>query len=146
MIYLGADHGGFQLKEKIKAWLSSAGKTFEDLGASTLVDGDDYPQYAFAVAQKVSEHPTDHVGILVCRSGGGMAIAANRVKGVRAVDCISRDEVLHAREHNDANVLTLPAEWVNEKDATAFVELWLNTAFSGDQRHVRRIAQLDEVA
>jgi ribose 5-phosphate isomerase B len=142
MIYLGADHGGFHLKETLKQWLTASGKQVEDLGAHTLVPGDDYPQFAFAVAKKVSVDPQS-TGILLCRSGAGMAIAANRMKGARAVNCINVDEVEHARRDNDANVLTLPADWLSAEDAKTLVDRWLSTSFSGDERHRRRISALE---
>ncbi|HZZ98320.1 MAG TPA: RpiB/LacA/LacB family sugar-phosphate isomerase [Candidatus Saccharimonadia bacterium] len=142
MIYLGADHGGFQHKEAIKKWLESVGQQFEDVGAASLDPADDYPKFAFAVAKKVAADQQG-IGIVLCRSGGGMAIAANRVKGVRAVDCLNTESVLHAREHNDANVLSLPADSMSEQDAIAMVKLFLETKFSGDDRHKRRIAELD---
>lgn len=145
MIYLGSDHGGFQLKEDVKEWVAIAGWPFEDLGATALVDGDDYPQYAFAVAKKVAENTQQNSGILICKSGGGMTIAANRIKGVRAVDCLNRDEVIHARQDNNANVITIPALWVAKADALMLVQLWFTTPFSGEERHVRRVDALDKV-
>lgn len=146
MIYLGADHGGFQLKEKIKEWLSAGGQAFEDLGAFALDSGDDYPQFAFSVAKKVGEKPNENQGILLCRSGGGMTIAANRVKGARAVDCLTKEEVVHARQDNNANILVLAGDWLDEAKAKELFDLWFATPFSNEPRHVRRIAELDEAA
>lgn len=144
MIYLGADHGGFAVKEQIKQWLASGGYEMIDMGAPTLVPDDDYPIYAQAVALKIQEDPEKNRGILLCRSGGGMAIAANRFKEVRAVDCKSVEEAVHARQHNDANVLTLPAEWVTGEQAIDIVQAFLTTPFSGEQRHIQRIKKIDE--
>lgn len=143
MIYIGADHGGFELKEKIKTWLTAAGRAYEDLGALVLDASDDYPQFAFSVAKHVAKNPSEHQGILVCRSGGGMAIAANRVKGARAVDCQSKEAVVHAREHNNANILVLGADFIDEATAQQLIDTWLATPFSNDPRHVRRVAALD---
>lgn len=140
-IYLGADHGGFTLKNVIRDWLMSEGHDVEDLGALALDPSDDYPRYAFAVADRVMKEKA--VGVLLCRSGGGMAIAANRISGVRAVDCADTKAAELARLKNDANVLAIPADWVDESRAKAVIRTFLSTTFSGEERHVRRIAQLD---
>ncbi len=143
MIYLGADHGGFELKETIKQWLSQKGIASEDLGASNLDPNDDYPDYAFAVAHKVAESK-DNRGILLCRSGGGMTIAANRIHNVRAVDVFDEKSVKHAREHNNANVLVLGADWIDSDSAKKFVDLFLEAPFTGEERHQRRIEKLEQ--
>lgn len=140
-IFLGADHGGFLLKESIKNMLKEHEYEVEDLGAFEKNPEDDYPQFAFAVAKKVIQ--THGVGVLFCRSGGGMAIAANRVKGIRAVDCKDQECVIHARNDNDANVLTLPSDWINEQQATELVLTFLQTSASTEPRHIRRASLLD---
>ncbi len=145
MIYLGADHGGFTLKEQVKVWLTESNISFEDLGTHSFDPSDDYPQYAFAVAQKVLEH-VENKGILLCRSGGGMTIAANRLVGVRAVDCTTEQCVGHAREDNDVNILSLPADWISESDAKKLIQNFLTTPFSGEERHVRRLQTVDQMA
>ncbi|MBI2415432.1 MAG: RpiB/LacA/LacB family sugar-phosphate isomerase [Candidatus Kerfeldbacteria bacterium] len=139
MVYLGADHGGFQLKEQIKQWLNQWNIPYQDIGAQQFDAQDDYPQFALAVAQAVARHPQEHRGILACRSAAGMVIAANKVKNVRAVAPHDVTAAQHAREHNDANVLGLSGDWLNEAMAKDIVHIWLNTAFSQADRHLRRL-------
>ena len=144
-IYFGTDHGGFELKEKIKVWLGELGYTIEDLGANSLVPIDDYPEYAFAVANKVSLDilaGKDSVGILLCRSGGGMVIAANKVKGIRAVSIWDTRSANHAKEHNDANVISISTDWTTKDQAKKMISVFLETSFSGAERHVRRINKI----
>lgn len=144
MIYLGSDHGGFPLKEKIKSWLSEWGLEYEDVGALTLDPTDDYPDYAHLVAQKVNDNPINR-GIVVCRSGGGMIIAANKDRGIRAVYIFDEKSARHAREHNDANVAGLAADWISEQDAKNAVNTFLHTLFSEEPRHARRVSKLESV-
>lgn len=141
MIFLGADHGGFSLKESIKRHLLANGVAVEDCGAFSLDPNDDYPQFAKIVSQKVIEQ-SGNMGILCCRSGAGMAIAANRNAGVRAVEAWSSDVAKRSRQHNDANILCLAGDWVSEDQAWEITQAWLNEAFQNEERHVRRIAQL----
>jgi len=142
MIYLGADHGGFWLKENTKQWLKDWGYEFIDMGAKALEPEDDHPIYAFAVAKAVAENPGD-VGILFCRSGGGMAIAANRVKGVRAVEVYDIRSTQHAKTNNNANIITLGANWLSEEQASTIIKTWLVTTFNNEPRYVQRIAEYD---
>lgn len=149
MIYLGADHGGFELKEKIKSWLAEWKLKCADLGADTLDPDDDYPEYAFRVAEKVSFEDDMNSpwskrakGILICRSAGGVVIAANKVRDVRAVSVTDIRSAKHSREQNDANVLALSGDWMNEKEAKNIVKTWLTTEFSKEDRHARRINQI----
>lgn len=142
MIYLGADHGGFALKEKIKTWLAEWGEAYQDLGNALLDPDDDETTYAQIVAQKIVAEPNAR-GILLCKSGGGMAIMANRYKGIRAVDCMTVQAAMHAREHNDANILTLAAEWLSDEQAKQILQVWLQTPFSNKERYKRRIAMED---
>lgn len=142
MIYLGSDHGGFDLKEKIKKWLTQEKYEWEDLGNKVYDPEDDYPQFAFAVAQKVAKERSK--GILCCRSAAGMVIAANKVKGARAVTAFNAESAKHSREHNDANILALSGDWLDDYQAKAILEVWLNTEFSGEERHARRIKQIEE--
>ena len=155
-IFLGADHGGFALKEKAKQWLMEWGFDYQDCGAVTLNPEDDYPQLAFKVARRVaaitssrvntSANKTDlpAVGILFCRSSGGMIIAANKIRGIRAVGVNSLREVVHAREHNDANVISLAGDRLDEATAKTLLETFLKTNFTHQPRHVRRIKQIEE--
>ena len=142
MVVLGADHGGFALKEKAKLWLGGGGVPYADVGALTMDPVDDYPVFATAAAKKVLANP-DGKAVLFCRSGGGMAIAANRLKGVRAVDCTTVESALLARKKNNANILSIAADWLNEDQAKTIIKTFLETPFPGEERHMRRIAMLD---
>jgi len=143
MIYLGADHGGYELKEEIKQYLSKKGLDFEDLGNKEHDENDDYPDYAFAVSERVAENKNNR-GILLCRSSGGMVIAANKVKGIRAVSCHDVKSARHAREHNNANVITMPADWLNKKQTMNIVETFLDTLFTNEKRHVKRLKKIED--
>jgi len=138
-IALGADHAGFPLKEIVKAWLESQGHKVLDVGTHGP-DSVDYPDYATAVADTLLDGAAER-GILVCGTGIGMAIAANKVPGVRAATCADALTARLAREHNDTNVLALGARIVGHEDAIEIVRVWLETAFAGD-RHARRLAKL----
>ncbi len=155
MIYLGCDHGGFDLKEKIKKWLQKWGLLYEDMGNTIYDKDDDYPKYAFAVARRVAEeelsgqkHPMlwkdRPKGILCCRSAGGMVIAANRIKGARAYATSDPKKAIRSREHNDANIIALSGDWLEDYQAKKLVKAWLATEFSGEERHIRRLKMLDE--
>lgn len=147
-IYLGSDHGGFYLKEKIEAHLAKAGYDVEDVGNKTLDPADDYPQFAFAAATKVlGSEDDDARAILICKGGQGMAIAANRIRGIRAVVVQDEDEAKMSRNDNDANVLSLPARVLEEDEAKAFriVDTWLKTPFSKAERHARRLREIEEL-
>jgi ribose 5-phosphate isomerase B len=145
MVYLGADHGGFSLKEKIKEWLTEWGVVFKDVGAYQIDPDDDYPAYAVAVSRSVVDDP-DGQGILVCRSSGGMIIAANKIRGIRAVAVFDEKSAKHAREHNNANVIGLSGDWISDDDAKKIVEVFLSTSFSSEIRHHRRVEQIDAIA
>lgn len=150
-IYIGADHAGYELKEKIKAYLSGLGLGYEvvDKGAFSLDPNDDYPDFIRPVAEAVSESPLldneESFGIIFGGSGEGEAMDANRIEGVRACEYYGGnfDIVKTSREHNNANVLSLGARFMTEDEAKFAVELFLNTKFSGDERHIRRIEKLD---
>jgi ribose 5-phosphate isomerase B len=141
-IAIGADHAGFALKEQLRSRLAGEGHEVVDFGAASA-ESCDYPDFAQPVAREVAQGRVDR-GILVCSTGIGMAIAANKVAGVRAAPAQSEDEVRLTREHNDANVLTLGARYVDEPRAANLVELFLNTAFLGG-RHARRVAKIAQL-
>lgn len=143
MIYLGSDHGGFQLKEKIRQWLKEWKFEYQDLGAHSLDPEDDYPRFAFAVAEKVAS-VNNSKGILTCRSAAGVVIAANKVKNVRAVAVYDTKGAKHSREHNDANVIALSGDWSTDDEVKGILKVWLNTKFSNEPRHKRRIEQIGE--
>ncbi len=143
MIYLGSDHAGWKLKQDLKTVLGELGQPYEDLGNQVEDPQDDYPDYALAVAEKVAENPGS-MGILTCGSGEGVCIAANKVKGVRAVAVYTHDDAAKTREHNDANVLCLSGWHLTIDDARPVVEAFLATTFPGDERHVRRLKKISE--
>ncbi len=144
-IYLGADHAGFEMKEEIKKMLVAAGHKAVDKGAHALDLGDDYPQYMRAVAEDVMWYKGSF-GILFGGSGQGEAIVTNRIPGIRtAVYYGGQKEIITlSREHGDANILSLGARFLTIDEAKEAVTLWLNTKFSGDERHIRRLAQIDK--
>lgn len=144
-IHLGTDHAGFELKEKIKEFLAAEGREIVDHGAFTLDETDDYPDFIRPVADAVSKDPESR-GIVLGGSGQGEAMTANRYKGVRAAVFYggTEDIVKLSREHNDANVLSLGARFIDNEMVKDVVKLWLETPFSGEERHKRRIAKIDK--
>jgi ribose 5-phosphate isomerase B len=141
-IALGADHAGFALKEQIKQHLAASGIEVDDRGTSST-DSVDYPDYARAVGDEVAQHKAD-VGILVCGSGIGMAIAANKVPGIRAANVTDEYQAQMSREHNNANVLALGARVLQPQQALNIVDKWLQTPFAGG-RHERRVEKIAEI-
>jgi len=138
-IALGADHAGFEEKEKVKKTLEELGLDYEDMGTMTP-ESVDYPDYAQKVAESVASGEYEQ-GLLVCGSGTGMAIAANKVKGVRAAVAWSPEIAALARQHNDANVLSLPARFLSEADSAAVVKAFFQSDFEGG-RHGRRVDKI----
>lgn len=143
-IYLGADHNGFELKTVIREHLVHKGYEVEDLGAHTHEPLDDYPQFAYAVAAKVLGSEKDQ-GILICASGQGMAIAANRVSGIRAAIAWNSETAVHAKRDDDANILVLASRYTGQEDSLAAVDAWLDTKFSDNPKYNRRIKQIEEL-
>jgi len=145
MLYIASDHAGFELKERLKVFLNESGYGTEDLGAFSYDEKDDYPDFVLPAARAVANDPQNNRAIVLGGSGQGEAMAANRIKGVRAAVLYKYDEdiVKLSREHNDANVLSLGARFLGEEEAKRAVKLWLETPFSEDERHKRRIAKLD---
>ncbi|HCA59406.1 MAG TPA: ribose 5-phosphate isomerase B [Blastocatellia bacterium] len=139
-IAIGADHAGFEEKEKIKRTLDELGIEYEDVGTASS-DSVDYPDFARQVAERVARGEAEQ-GLLFCGSGTGMAISANKVKGVRAAVAWSPDIARLAREHNNANVLALPARFVSEDEAAAIVKAWFAADFEGG-RHERRVEKIE---
>lgn len=144
-VFVGADHAGFELKQAVIKHLQSKNIEFEDEGADKLDANDDYPHYAYTVATKVLGGNNDDRGILVCGSGQGMAMAANRVRGIRAAVIWSVDGAKAAREDNDSNVLSLPARIIDEKTALSIIDEWLTTPFSKDPKYHRRIDEVEQI-
>lgn len=143
MLYLAADHRGFQMKEQLKSFLKESGFEFEDLGNAVEDQNDDYTDFAAHVAQKISAKPNEHRGIVICGSGVGVDITANRFKGVRCGLAIDREQVASARLHDDINCLALAADYIEQVDAEELVTAFLKTNFSGEERYARRLAKLD---
>ncbi|MBA2279306.1 RpiB/LacA/LacB family sugar-phosphate isomerase [Candidatus Saccharibacteria bacterium] len=147
-IYIGADHGGFHLKEQVEMYLKQHGYDAEDEGNNILDPDDDYPQFAAKVATNVlSSKDSDARGILVCSGAQGVAIAANRHKGIRASVVWDAHEARMTRNDNDSNILCLPGRIMNDKPELwqGVVETWLATPFSHAPRHRRRVEELDKL-
>jgi ribose 5-phosphate isomerase B len=147
-IFLAADHAGYDLKETLKPFLIEHGYNVEDCGASMRDLADDYPDFISLAAKKVAENPTNARAIVMGGSGQGEAMVANRFKGVRAAVVYSANEqiVKLSREHNNANLLSLGARFLSDEEAKAIVLLWLETPFTGEVRHVRRINKIDAIS
>jgi ribose 5-phosphate isomerase B len=143
-IYIGSDHAGYELKEKLKKYLGEFDYEVIDKGAFEYKEFDDYPDYVEPVANSVVEDEGSF-GIVIGGSGEGEAMDANRTIGARACEFYggNLDVVKVSREHNDANILSLGARFVTEEEAKKAVDIFINTKFSGDERHIRRIEKLD---
>ena len=146
-IYLGTDHAGYELKEKIKGYLIELSYEFEDMGAFSMQESDDYNEFILAVAKKVAQNPTEDRGIIFGGSGQGEAIQANRIKSVRATVFYGGDlsVIRLSREHNNANILSLGARFVPEEQAKEAIKLWLKEPFTDTGRHKRRNDKIDSV-
>ena len=152
-IVIGADHAGFVLKKDLVSFLSEEGHDVSDVGAHEYDEGDDYPDFIIPVAREVANSPDDTMGIVIGGSGQGEAIAANRIKGVRAIVFYGQydpqngrsvpREIRLAREHNDSNILSLGARFLTPLEAREAVSEWIDTEFSGEVRHIRRIKKID---
>ena len=138
-IFISSDHAGFKLKETIKDYLRNKKVKIEDLGPKDD-SSVDYPDYAHKVARKVKSRKSN-VGILVCGSGTGMNIAANKHKNIRAAQCFNLKSTKLSRLHNDANIITLGSRLITKKNALKFVSVFLNTKFDGG-RHLRRVKKI----
>jgi len=145
MIYIASDHGGFKLKQALKKYLPELGYQFEDLGPSDFDVEDDYPDFAKLVADKVrqqSESENEHLGILICSTGLGMCLAANKFSGIRAINVMDVFMAQQGREHLNSNVLCLGERILAEEKAKEIVRIWLQARFSGEARHIRRLQKL----
>lgn len=144
-IYLAADHGGYEYKNALLEHLHHKGYTVVDLGADSFDDQDDYPKYAFAAATKVIGDDDDARAILLCGSGEGMAIAANRLHGIRASVCWNVAVARETRQDNNSNVLCIPARYLTEKEAFDIAEAWLIEPFSTNPKYERRIKEIADI-
>ncbi len=152
-VYIGTDHAGFKLKEELIPFIKSLGYEVHDCGATKFEDGDDYPDYISIVAKAVGLNPEHNIGIVLGGSGQGEAIVANRYPNVRAIvfygnpGIFSKDEIITlGRLHNDSNVLSLGARFLKLSEAKKAVKLWLGTAFSNEERHIRRIKKIEKIS
>lgn len=141
-IIIGSDHAGFSLKEKLKAHLEKKGIKIRDIGAYSQARTD-YPGFAYDVAKKVAERKFSR-GLLVCKSGIGNSIVANRLSGVRAALCYNAEAAKLSREHNDSNILVLGSHFLNIRSAKKILDVWLSAKFSGG-RHRRRLNQIRDI-
>lgn len=144
MLFIGADHGGWNLKEVIKKWLKSKKIKFEDVGAKVLVQDDDYPDFALPLARKVAR-AKKNLGILIGRSGIEMSFAADKIKGIRAALCNQLGQTITARAHNNCNVLVLGADFIEEEQALKIVEMFLKAEFSEEERYLRRLEKVAKI-
>ncbi len=143
-VAIGADHGGFPLKAELTPWLRENGYEVLDMGAETLIPTDDYPDYALAVAEAVAAGKAQR-GIIICGSGIGACIVANKIPGVRACLCHDTYSAHQGVEHDDMNVLCLGARVVGRALATEVVEAFLKAEFSGEERHQRRLQKMLDI-
>lgn len=145
-IFLSGDHAGFELKNTLREYLVHHGYDVEDLGPATLDKDDDYPNYAFKTATRVlGSEDEDPRGILVCSTAQGMAIAANRIAGIRAAVAWNDEVAKLSREHEATNILSLPARFLEAETAATIAEVWLKAEFSKAPRHQRRLDEIESL-
>ena len=144
-IYIGADHRGFEMKEELKKFLAEKGYEVEDVGAFKYDQTDDYPDFARRVAERVAGDPEHSRGVLLCGSGTGMDAAANKVKGIRATLAFSKEITRAARNDDDVNVISLPADFLKSQEAEEIAEIFLKTPFEAVERRVRRLQKIAEI-
>jgi ribose 5-phosphate isomerase B len=142
IIYIGADHRGFRLKEAIKGYIKDLGYSVYDLGNSSYDANDDYPDFAAAVAEKVSTDPVGSMGIVICGSGVGVDVVANKFREIRSVLAFSPDQASASRAEDNTNVLALPSDFVEPETAKRIVSVWLQTPVSTDDRYKRRLEKI----
>ena len=153
-IFVGTDHAGYVLKEHLVSSLKGEGYEVIDKGAYIYNEKDDYPDFVVPVAQEISKDPNNARGIILGATGEGEAITANKFPHVRAIVYYGKshsvvddeaDVIVRSREHNDANVLSLGARYFTEESMMSAVTLWLKTPYSGEERHVRRLAKIEKI-
>lgn len=145
MIYIGSDHAGYKLKENLITYIKSLGYEVKDKGAFNLNKDDDYPDFVIPVAKEVSSNP-NNFGIVIGGSGQGEAMSANKIDNIRATEYYGGDlEIIKvSRQHNNANILSLGARFITEDEAREATKLFIETEFSNEERHIRRINKLEE--
>ncbi len=144
-VYLGADHRGFELKEKLKKFLLENKYDVEDMGNFTHDPLDDYPDFAAAVARMVALNPEGHRGIVLCGSGVGVDEVVNKFKNARSGLAINADQIAVARAEDNINVLSLAADYTNETDARNIAQLFLITPFKNEEKYLRRIQKIHQI-
>ncbi|KKP85795.1 ribose-5-phosphate isomerase [Candidatus Nomurabacteria bacterium RIFCSPHIGHO2_02_FULL_35_13] len=153
-IFIGTDHAGYVLKEKLVSFLKLQGYEVIDKGAFEYEEKDDYPDFVIPVAKEISKNPDTTRGIILGGTGEGEAIAANKFPHVRAVVYYGKakplvddesDIIIRSRQHNNSNILSLGARYFTEESMMDAVNLWLNTAFSKDEKHIRRLGKIDKI-
>jgi len=140
-LFIASDHAGFFLKEYLRKYFITKKISVIDLGASSFVQEDDYPRYAFTLAKNIGKEKNSR-GILLCGSGQGVCIAANKISGVRAALAWNTKSAILSRKDDDANILCLPSRLISRNEAKKIVDVWLRTPFSKEARHIRRIKKL----
>ncbi len=143
-IYIGADHRGFPLKQALISWLSKAGHQAIDCGNSQLDPGDDYPDFAFAVAEKVAQEHGQSRGIILCGSGVGANVAVNKVVGARGAIGFTSKQVAAGRHDDDMNVLVIAADYISEEMIQRLIMTFIDTAFVPEERYVRRLEKIKQ--
>ena len=140
-IFIGGDHAGFEMKRQLKEYLAGLGHETEDMGPHAFDVGDDYPDFVIPLARAVAGNPQSR-GVVVAGSGQGEIMCANKVKGIRAALVYDEYSAKMSREHNDANLMALGARTTDLEKAKRLVKIWLETPFSGEERHIRRIGKI----
>lgn len=144
MIYIGADHRGFELKNQLKEWLVGMGYRISDMGASDFNQEDDYPEYASRVAEQVSSN-RDNKGIVICGSGVGVDIVANKFDGIRSGLGIDKDQVRSARVDDDINILAIASDLIDFEQAKELVQVFLEAEYKAEERFERRLKEIKEI-
>lgn len=145
LLYIGADHRGFELKNTLKDFFKQQGYEVFDVGNSVYDETDDYPDFAAAVAKEVAKNPENTKGIVICGSGTGADIAANKFRGVRATIALSGDQVFDARHDDNINILSFAADYVDAEDAKRITQIFLETKFAPEERFIRRIEKISKL-
>ena len=145
IIYIGADHRGFSMKNALREYVKDMGYEVEDVGNTSYDETDDYPDFAEEVGKRVSMDPEGSRGILICGSGAGVDITVNKFSGIRSALAISKEQIEHARKNDDVNVLSIAADSMKDLAATEIARVFLKTKFSEDERCVRRINKIKAV-
>ena len=143
MLYIGADHRGYNLKDKIKNWLTASQVEFKDIGASALIPDDDYPDYAKVVGREVAKDPKHCVGLVICGSGVGVSVVANKFPRVRCGLVFTPEMARAAKADDNINVLAIASDFTPEEEALKIIETWLNTKLKSEEKYNRRIKKIE---